>query len=133
MPHQQTRIFLPFDPPYDNENWAETLVGRTIRPVVQEFPNLEWFWFSRYAENIQGSAGDCDIASIPEAFARNGIYRSVRFRYSVPEDTGAVFQERCLELIEGATCRVSDFRAYNYLDDLASKRFLGGSYTPVRR
>src|SRR5437762_3777787 len=133
MLRQQTRIFVPPDAPYDNANWAETVIGRIIRPVVQEFPSLEWFWFSRYGEDKQGSGGDCDIAAIPDAFATNGIYCSVRFRYSIPPADAPAFQQRCAELIVAAACRISDFRDYIYLDDLAWKRFLGGSYTPERR
>ena len=133
MPCKQTRIFLPFDVPYDNDNWAETLIGRIIRPLVQEFPVLEWFWFSRYAEDAQGSGGGCNLAAIPPTFAKNGIYRSVRFRYSIPDQTVVVFEQRCLELIGAAGCRISDFPNYDHLDDLASQRFVGGDYTPERR
>ena len=127
MAYRQTRIFVPPQAPFDTPAWVETLVGSVILPVTEAQANLNWFWFSRYTANVTDS-GDCDIQLIPPNFAigPEGIYRSLRFRYSIPDDSTAAFEDQVRALIEHLGCRVSDFRNYQYLDDLAWERFLGG-------
>jgi hypothetical protein len=136
MPTRQTRIFAPFALPYNNDNndtWAETLIGRVVQPATAEFDQLEWFWFSRYVQDAHGSSGDCNLADIPAGFVNNGTYRSVRFRYSVPNQSLEPFEQRIEELVNAADCFISDCRNYGPLDDLASKRFVGDEYTMQRR
>lgn len=135
MSYRQTRIFIPSAIPFDSHQiWAETLVGNVIAPVVAAFPTLEWFWFSRYGATRDDS-GDCDINVIPEAFAvgASKIYRSLRFRYSIPDGEREAFETQCRNLIDSVGSRISDCRDYDPIGDLASERFLGGSSTPARR
>lgn len=135
MSYRQTRIFVPTAIPFDHDQfWVETLVAHVIAPVVAAFPTIEWFWFSRYAATSEDS-GDCDISVIPEEFAVGPwkIYRSLRFRYSVPDVEREALEAQCLNLIESLGCRISDVRDYDPIADLATERFLGGVITPERR
>ncbi|MEY2536359.1 MAG: hypothetical protein QOG67_99 [Verrucomicrobiota bacterium] len=133
MAQRQTRIFVPNAAPFDDHKvWVDTLVGTIVRPTLDAFPAVEWFWFSRYGAPHNDS-GDCDINAIPANFAIQGIYRSLRFRYSVPDAERPALEDHCHQLIDASGCRVSDFRPYDALGDFASERFLGGANTPERR
>lgn len=135
MSYRQTRIFIPNAVPFDNHQiWVETLVGNVIVPVVTSFPALHWFWFSRYGATRDDS-GDCDINVIPEAFAvgTSNVYRSLRFRYFIPDAERETFETQCADLINSIGCRISDFRDYDPIGDLAWERFLGGAYAPEAR
>ena len=44
---RQTRIFAPFENSY-SPNWAENIMGRIIKPIIEEHTDLDWFWFLRY-------------------------------------------------------------------------------------
>jgi hypothetical protein len=51
MSIRQTRIFVPPTPPYNDQNWVETLAGSVIKPLVTEnHCIMDWFWFSRYCD-----------------------------------------------------------------------------------
>jgi len=105
MGTRQTRIFVRSDEPDD---WAETLVGRVLRPLTAEFSDsLNWFWFSRYGQPADES-GDCDIVQISAEYKVGGMHRSLRFRYDVADDQQTAFETRALELINGNAYRVSD-------------------------
>lgn len=130
MRARQIRIFVP--PNLDETCWVDTVVGCVIRPVVTSL-EPHWFWFSRYEENKNDSGGDCDIRAIPEAFARDGFYRSVRFRFCVAEAVVEEFEKAALKLIDDAGWKVSGFLDYPYVDDLAADRFFGEPRNPARK
>lgn len=126
---RQTRIFVPASEP--DLDWAETLAGRVIRPLVTEFASqLDWFWFSRYGALVEDS-GDCDIADIPEEYKQALApgaprrHRSLRFRYAVKDVAQPAFEQRAGQLIATQGYRISDFRPYDPVADVASNRFLG--------
>jgi len=130
MSERQIRIFVP--PNLDQICWAETLVGRVIAPVVQEFaPN--WIWFSRYEEGADGSSLDSDLSKIPAWFGPNGFYRSVRFRVSIPAAIQGEFERNTMARIGESGYAATGFLDYFYVDDLASGRFMAGPATPERR
>jgi hypothetical protein len=99
---RQVRIFPPPRAPYhDPGTWAETLIGRVIKPFVEACgSNLEWFWFLRYGSPwIAGEWADAVRAKCPrdfgvkvapptfetvpafESVGTEGTFRSLRFRY----------------------------------------------------
>lgn len=122
----QTRIFIPPSPPYDTqETWVETALGRIVRPLVENSPELSWFWFSRYVNIRGGDVNDCEIAQVPDAFYENDFHRSLRFRFQV--DAAALEQVKLLgdKLIHDAGCFISDWRLYDVVGDLGSNRILG--------
>src|SRR5262245_22854310 len=99
--YRQTRIFVPNSVPFDNDSWAETLLGNVLRPAAMLASALEWFWFSRYVSLEPESAGDCDIKKIPNACLNPEykLYRSLRVRYAGPLDTVRAFESTCEPLI----------------------------------
>jgi hypothetical protein len=131
MPARQTRVFVKSVEPL--EDWAETLIGRVFRPLTQEFENyLQWFWFSRYGSGEGGDSGDCNISSIPDEYKQplqpggDPFHRSMRFRFSVPDDKMCTaFEGRAMELLPQYGYRVSDFREYDHVNDAGRDRFLG--------
>ncbi len=119
---QQTRVFVPSNEP---QNWAETLIGRVFKPLTAEFADsIDWFWFSRYGVPADDS-GDCDIAQIPTEYKQGGLHRSLRFRFSISDDRQVDFEKRGRELINANGYRVSDFRDYDFIENLGDRRFLG--------
>ncbi len=125
----QTRIFVPSSE--SDEGWAETLLGRVLRPLVQRYAaSLEWFWFSRYGA-LSDDLEDCDLGAIPVEFKRprpdgNGfVHRSLRFRYAIIGGLQSEFESHARELIELGGYRISDFRTYDFVADTGSDRFLG--------
>ncbi len=112
------------------EDWAETLIGKVFCPLVDEFSdNLEWFWFSRYA-SVNGDIDDCDFNQIPEDFLLHQqdskkYHRSMRFRFSIPNDKQVVFEKRAHVIIQNEGYYISDIRDYDHVKDLAQDRFLG--------
>ena len=133
--YRQTRIFAPLVSPFDNSQWAETLIGQIIAPVVLEGLRPDWFWFSRYDCSSEEDSGDCDINHIPNEFMRpqNRHFRSVRFRYFIPEDSRQAFEDRCLPYIQNAGCAISNFCDYDFFGDLGGPRHLGGERTEPRQ
>lgn len=133
MAIKQTRIFVPTALPFDDNDWCETLVGSVIIPLVSQ---TDWFWFSRYIAPRTDS-GDCDINIIPEEYGinRNGqrLYRSLRFRYQIPDEKVNTFETDVKELIKQCSCVISDFRPYPMMDDLGGDRFIGGERSQQRR
>lgn len=132
---RQTRIFVPLSVPFDQETWAETVFARIIRPAVENYPTLHWFWFSRYDCPANMDSGDCDISKIPAEFVvpQNEHHRSIRFRYSVEDSETESFEQACLTLIDQNGCRISDFRNHDLVADLGSDRHIGGDRSPERR
>ncbi|MFH2119957.1 MAG: hypothetical protein ABIJ25_06115 [Pseudomonadota bacterium] len=132
---RQTRIFIPLNTPFDQGNWAETVFGRIIRPTVKGGTALNWYWFSRYNCPATMDSDDCDITKIPDSFMvpNNKHYRSIRFRYSIPDSECASFEEHCQSEIDQNNCRVSDFRKYDVVGDLGSDRHIGGERSSERR
>jgi hypothetical protein len=100
MEERQARIFVPNSEPQDG--WAETLLGRVVRPLVGKYEsNLAWFWFSRY-EVPQGiDDGDCDIAQLSDDYRRDvhqykNVHRSLRFRYCAVDESTSMFENELL-------------------------------------
>ncbi len=129
---RQTRIFCPAAQPFDDGAWAETGLGTIVAPLVRAQPRLAWFWFSRYVSD-RGDSGDCEIGQIPESFAMDGLYRSLRLRYAVSAQRRDEFERRALDLVEITGANVSDFRDYPWVDDLGGDRFIGADRSRVRR
>jgi hypothetical protein len=129
---RQTRIFVPNTPPFDGDTWTESILGNVIAPLAREHPSLQWFWFSRYVQP-RADSGDCDISEIPEKFAIDELFRSVRFRYAIPEEEGGGFEHRARELIDASGARISDFRRYDWVADLGGDRFVGQERSDSRR
>jgi len=130
MTPRQTRIFVL--PAIANEHFAENVVGKIIRPLLAEFPSISAFWFSRYGEDRNASAGDCDIAQIPPQFEDGGNFRSIRFRFWVEDDVLQPIDDRISALTIQHGFAISDVRPYNDVADLAWDRFLEGQITPQR-
>jgi hypothetical protein len=134
MSYRQTRIFAPPTVPFATEAWAETIVGCIIAPVIAEAQDLEWFWFSRYVCRTEGALDDCDITMIScDCRPPNRSSRSVKFRYSIADDRREAFEEQCRNRINNSGCCISDFRPYEFLEDLGSDRHIGGARTEARR
>ena len=132
---RQTRIFAPHEGLFANARWAETVIGRIIKPVVANFLDaLKWYWFTRYVQPPEGDTGDCNFDQIPQDFIhpQSGLHKSIRFRYAVNDDTCEAFEEQCRELIENVGCAISDFRTYPILEDLGGERHLEEPRTPER-
>lgn len=134
MVTRQTRIFAPPRLPYDGDTWAETLLGRVIRPLVANQTALEWFWFSRYAEGRKDSNADSDIGRIPTDFEwPDQLYRSVRFRFQVADDKLEGFERNGHGTIQEEECAISDWRPYDLVSDLGGDRFVGEDRDEPRR
>jgi hypothetical protein len=117
----QTRIFVRADEP--QTDWAETLIGRVIRPLTNEFQGvLEWFWFSRY--QTRRDTDDCDFEAIPVAYV-DDVHRSLRFRFKIPDDRRPEFEQTGRQLIAQHGYWISDFIEYRSVADTGSSRFLG--------
>lgn len=136
----QTRLFVPNKPPYDKENWAETTMGQIIGPLVAKFPELKWYWFSRYVQPLEGGEnGDTDITKIPSEFfievpqTKAQIHRSLRFRFCLPASKLAEFEQAGEKLIKAQGCAISDWRDWDLTADLGGDRAIGEILTPQRR
>ena len=121
--------------PTEPDEWAETLIGRVIRQIVQEFPGeLRWFWFSRYVCLIgrpNEDRGDCDFNTIPDNYklAFSGTnqagHRSLRFRFEILDAQQCAFEDRLRTLLGEHGYAISDVRDYDQIADTGSHRFLG--------
>jgi len=133
--YQQTRIFVPLGVPFDTHLWAETAIGGIIAPIVRGELSPQWFWFSRYDCPPEVDSGDCDISQIPAQFMipQNRHFRSIRFRYSIAEESRQAFEDQCHSRIRDAGCSISDFRNYDFFGDLSGPRHLGGDRTRPRQ
>ena len=129
---RQTRIFVPNTSPFDGDIWTESVLGNVIAPLAREHPSLQWFWFSRYVQP-RADSGDCDISEIPETFAVDELFRSVRFRFAIPEQERGRFEDRARELIDASGARISDFRRYDWVADLGGDRLVGQDRSDSRR
>jgi hypothetical protein len=124
MAVRQGRIFVPWETPFDGSTWAETLLGRVIRPLVDVHEGPKWFWFLRYVSHYPESL-NCDIGQIPaERFYPQGVHRSIQFRFEIEDNQRERFERRGDELIAQAGCALSPWDDYG-ADELCSTRFLG--------
>ncbi len=133
MAIRQTRIFVPNIMPYSGETWAETLLGRVIRPLLQKHPTTAWLWFSRYFAPPSIDSGDCNITVVPKEYQIDGSFRSLRFRYELPDADTLAFEEDGSLRIRDERCVISDWRDYDLVGDLGSNRFVGGMRDNHRR
>jgi hypothetical protein len=118
----EIRIFVRGDEA--QPDWAETLIGRVIRPLTNEFKNrLVWFWFSRY-ETSHRDLEPCDFDAIPVEYARP-FYRSLRFRLNVPDEFQQGFTQTAERLFNRHRYWISSFREYRAVEDTGRDRFLG--------
>ncbi len=132
MAIRQTRMFVH---QAETADWAETLIGRVVRPLVAEFPEpLRWFWFSRYICLIgtqEEDLGDCDFNAIPNDFKQafpgenQPGHRSLRFRFEVEDAHQAAFEARLQQLVAQHGYAISDVRDYDQIGDTGGSRFLG--------
>ena len=135
MAIRQTRIFVPNTVPYDNATWAETLLGRVIRPLVHQHP-IEWYWFSRYDQSLEGDWGDCDKRKVLEARHRlewNGHFRSLRLRFRLSDADVQAFEQDGAQSIEDEGCVISDWRDFDPVAHLGGDRFVGEDRDARRR
>jgi len=133
MAIRQTRIFADGGEPL--ADWAETLIGRVVRPLVSEFQeSLRWFWFSRYVciVGMQGEdRGDCDFNMLPDNYkqafpgAKGPGHRSMRFRFEIADAAQADFEAHLQESVLKQGYAISDIRDFNEVGDLGGSRFLG--------
>jgi hypothetical protein len=122
---RQTRIFVPPAAPYDEDQWAETLLGRVCAELVAD-PALEWWWFSRYVQRPDEDTADCDFERLPRSiFWPGDVHCSLRFRYAIAEGSRADFEQKARTLVGHCGAVVTDFRSYDVVEDLGSRRFLG--------
>jgi hypothetical protein len=131
----ETRIFVPWTMPFGAQ-WAETVLGSVVKPLVSDPSALEWFWFTRYVSDLgtNGDVGNCEIDKIPaEFFDSGGRHRSIRMRYKLRTDGDQEFETRARGLIAQANAAVSDFRPWDMLGDLGGDRFVGDPRTHDRR
>jgi hypothetical protein len=132
MAIRQTRIFVPNEAPYKRETWVETLLGRVIQPLIKRHLAVNWFWFSRYiAPSID--SGDCNVDIVPNYFQTNGLLRSVRFRFELPDVDVQAFEQNGSLLITKERCVISDWRDYDLVEDLGGDRFVGEIRSVIRR
>ena len=127
MAIRQTRIFVPNTVPYDNTTWAETLLGRVIRPLVHQHA-IGWYWFSRYDQSLEGDWGDCDKRRVLEARHRlewNRHFRSLRLRFRVSDADVQAFEQDGTQRIEDEECVISDWRGFDLVAGLGCDRFVG--------
>ena len=133
---RQTRIFIPWAAPYNDDQWAVTAIARTIAPIVNQYEHdLHWFWFSRYMCPKELDGGDCNIDLIPSEYIepKTKFYISVRFRYSVNSEICASMEASLQELVKKSGCAISDFRDYDMLQDLGGTRHLEEPRTAERQ
>lgn len=125
MATRQVRIFTPPTVPFDGNTWAETALGRIIRPLVENSHHLDWFWFSRYVA-LQHDSADCDISKIPSSYFSNGLHCSLRFRCQLPDEEVAEFETKGGEIIRNEACEFSHWMDYGFPGEFGGSRFLGG-------
>jgi hypothetical protein len=134
MAIRQIRIFVQHTEPDD---WAETLIGRVIHQLVDEFAGvLRWFWFSRYCclikQNGTDDRDDCDFDAIPEdcklAFpgsCNQRGHRSLRFRFEIEDSSQPTFEHRLTQLLGEYKYRFSSVLHYDQVQDTGGERLLG--------
>jgi len=98
MTHHSLHLLLPDEPPFTDDYFLESFVGRHVRPLANK---LRLFWFSRYGAPRKGE---------------------VKFRFSV-DDYESIRSE-----IEALTALFKPGEdgcgPYNYVVDLAGDRFI---------
>ena len=132
MAIRQTRIFVPWNDQFGHGHWYTTLLGRVIRPIVESHSELEWFWFSRYFNHDDD--GDCEMDVLPSEFFASdstpdglirNFHRSIRFRYSLPDDLIEAFEQEANQGINGEGCFGNFWRPYIRIDDLGNAQHVG--------
>lgn len=129
---RQTRIFVPWDKPYDHD-WCETVLGHIIVPLVDARSGLKWSWFSPYLQRREGSSEDCDLSKIPEKYELNGKWKSMRFRYGIRDVDRETFEDKGSAIICERGCAISDWRDFGVVSGLGGNRFLGGDRSSTRQ
>jgi hypothetical protein len=131
MTIRQTRIYTPAKPPYDTNLWAETVMARILKPLVDRNPQLRWVWFTRYVSGKPEFA-DSDGANVPPDFFDNNLCRSIRFRFEINDDDLDAFEQQAADLIRQEGCWIADWRDYG-IGELSSNRFVGEDRSQARR
>jgi hypothetical protein len=131
MAIRQTRMYAPTTAPYDNQLWAETMMARIIKTLVEQNPQPTWLWFTRYA-SLQPEFGDSDGNNAPASITQGGLCKSLRFRYEIPEDDVGAFERQGSDLITSEGCWIADWRDYD-MAELSSDRFIGEDRLEQRR
>lgn len=124
MAVRQTRIYVPNNPPFDGNLWAETLMARVITPLVQHATGLKWFWFIRY-RSPNPEFADSDGSKIPQDYFDDNPCRSIRFRFEIEDALRVQFEAQGDGLIQNEGCWNADWRAYDALGELGGHRFCG--------
>jgi hypothetical protein len=132
MAIRQTRAFVL---PTECADWAETIIGRVIRSLVQEFSqDLRWFWFSRYISLIDVAGedrGDCDFNAIPADYklpfpgTDKPGHRSLRFRFEIADVRQQAFEVQLRGLLAQHGYAISGILDYDQVVDTGCHRFLG--------
>lgn len=126
MPNRQVRIFAPASGPYASPLWAETILGKIIKPLVLGHPTRKpvRYHFFRYRTGGWDDT-DCEMALVPEQFVHPiETYHSIRFRYSMRSDWTQQFEDRGQKLIVTAGCLATHWLDYDKEKDLGGERFL---------
>ncbi|MEI8350784.1 MAG: hypothetical protein WCG36_00585, partial [bacterium] len=136
----QTRIFVPNKPPYDRENWAETTMGQIIAPLLAKFPEIKWYWFSRYVQQTEGGDNDdTDISKIAKEYFieapnfKSPVHRSLRFRFCLPAAKLADFEAAGNKLIKDQGCAIADWREWGFYATKPGENRSTGEITDVKR
>lgn len=130
MAVRQTRIYAPLLSPYNDDLWAETMMARIIRPLVQ-MGGLNWFWFTRYASEELEFA-DSDGTNVPVRFFEGQACRSLRFRFDMDDSRLNGFEASAATKIREENCWIADFRDYGD-QQLCESRFLGEDQSDARK
>lgn len=132
---KQTRVFAPFTSDYAPENWYENVLGRIIKPIIEKWENLDWFWFSKYVHAL-GNNEDCDVSQISGVYTNKeygNITTSVRFRYSIDDSLCKDFEISFEKAVRDNSCFLTDFRSWDKVGDVGSGRHIGGQINAERK
>lgn len=140
MANREIRIFIQKMAPYNVETWAETLLGRIIKPMVDKYESdLTWFWFTRYILPLSQDMGSCTPGKIPlefswdsESNSEMGLHKSIRFRYSIDDAALADFEMEARRLVESERCCVTDWLDWDLTEELSTERFIGEDRSEAR-
>src|SRR5436189_6119697 len=98
MVYRQIRIYALEQAPYDSEeNWAETILARIIRPLAAR-PEVKWFWFGRYWSE-EADFADSNGDHFPADEIQRLKYRSIRFRVGLEDGAEGGFEIAASQLI----------------------------------
>ena len=123
---RETRIFMPFNHPYPDKNWANWVLGEIIKPFTEKFrTHLDWFWFCRCHNHREADSGGCQIEKLgDDFFCPDDHHRSIKLRFRINgADPARNIEGGLLDLVKGSDCAITDIRDYAAMEDLASERF----------